>query len=209
MPAMSRREAAKGREENEVEFSRIVAFSDGVFAIAITLLVLELNIPDHLHGSSAVGDWIWDEREKFIAFAISFAVIGRFWIVHHRFFGEVKAFDGALLWLNLLYLGSIVLIPFSSGVLGEYGGDAAGVVVYAVNLSATILIGLWMMNRAHRIGLTNADAATRREGAVRAGYIAAVFLASIPVAFIAPGLAQLMWLVLFFDPADHLARRAF
>ncbi|HVO52983.1 MAG TPA: TMEM175 family protein [Solirubrobacterales bacterium] len=204
---MPRRETAKGREENEVEFSRIVAFSDGVFAIAITLLVLELHVPDHLHNSKEVWEALWDERETFLAFAISFAVIGRFWIVHHRFFGEVKAFDGALLWLNLLYLGTIVLIPFSSQVLGEYGGDGAGVAVYAINLAATILVGLWMMDRAHRIGLTNADAATRREGMVRAAYIAAVFLASIPVAFVAPGFAQLMWLVLFFDPADYLARR--
>jgi uncharacterized membrane protein len=207
LAVMPRREAAKGREENEVEFSRIVAFSDGVFAIAITLLVLELNIPDTLSGHDAVWNWIWDEREKFLAFAISFAVIGRFWIVHHRFFSEVRAFDNALLSLNLLYLGTIVLIPFSSQVLGEYGGETTSVVVYAANLAAVILVGFWMMNRAHRAGLTNADAEARREGAVRAGYIAAVFLASIPVAFLAPSLAQLMWLVLFFDPADHLSRR--
>jgi uncharacterized membrane protein len=207
MARMAKPSDRRDREENEVEFTRIVAFSDGVFAIAITLLVLDLGLEGGLHGHQ-IWDAIWDEHEKFLAFAISFAVIGRFWIVHHRFFGEVKAFDGGLLWLNLLYLGSIVLIPFSSSVLGEYGGDAAGVVVYAVNLSATILIGLWMMNRAHRAGLTTADEATRREGVVRAAYISAVFLLSIPVAFVAPGIAQLMWVVLFFDPAQWLYRRA-
>lgn len=203
---MSREEAAKQREGNEIEFSRIVAFSDGVFSIAITLLVLNLLIPKaEVDGS--VGQAIWDERENFLSYAISFAVIGRFWLVHHRFFGEVTAFDGRLIGLNMLYLGFIVLIPFSSSVLGDFSGTTA-VVVYAVNLSVVVLIGLWMTADAHRAGLTSADAATQREGLVRAGYIASVFLISIPVAFFAPTAAQLMWLVLFFDPTDRILARA-
>jgi uncharacterized membrane protein len=203
---MTRREAAKGREENGVEFSRIVAFSDGVFSIAITLLVLDLSLG---HGLSSDQIWhaIWDERERFISFAISFAVIGRFWVVHHRFFGEVRAFDGRLLSLNLLYLASIVLIPFSSQVLGENGSGTAGVVVYAVNLSATVLIGLWMAADAHHAGLTSADPTTQRESWIRSSYIAAVFLCSIPVAFLVPTVAQLMWLVLFFDPTSRIIGR--
>ena len=62
-------------------------------------------------------------------------MIGRFWVLHHRFFGEVRAFDGRLITLNIFYLACIVLIPFSSQLLGEYGGEAAAVVVYAVNLA--------------------------------------------------------------------------
>lgn len=116
---------AKQREGNEIEFGRIVAFSDGVFSIAITLLVLNLGIEKGLSGG-AVDEALWGLREDLLAFAISFAVIGRFWVVHHRFFGEVEAFDGRLIVLNLLYLAWIVLIPFSSEVLGEYGGETAG-----------------------------------------------------------------------------------
>jgi uncharacterized membrane protein len=203
--AVSREAAAKQREGNEIEFSRIVAFSDGVFSIAITLLVLNLLIPKaEVDGS--VGQAIWDERENFLSYAIGFAVIGRFWLVHHRFFGEVTAFDGRLIGLNMLYLGFIVLIPFSSSVLGDFSGTTA-VVVYAVNLSVVVLIGLWMTADAHRAGLTSADVKTQREGMVRASYIASVFLLSIPVAFFAPALAQLMWLVLFFDPTDRIVAR--
>ena len=73
---MSRRGQAKLREENEVEFARIVAFSDGVFAIAITLLVLNLNLDDV--SRDEVWQGIWDQRENFLAYGISFAVIGRF-----------------------------------------------------------------------------------------------------------------------------------
>lgn len=201
---MSRRGQAKSREENEVEFSRIVAFSDGVFAIAITLLVLNLSVDDVARDE--VWEGIWDQRENFLAYAISFAVIGRFWLVHHRFFGEVKAFDGRLLWLNMLYLAFIVLIPFSSQVLGDFGGETASIVTYAVNLIAVILVGMWMFVDAQRAGLTSADASTRRESIVRALYIAGVFLISIPVAFIAPSWAPLLWLVLFYDPAERVVR---
>jgi uncharacterized membrane protein len=201
---MSRRGQAKSREENEVEFSRIVAFSDGVFAIAITLLVLNLTLDDV--SRDEVWEGIWDQRENFLAYGISFAVIGRFWLVHHRFFGEVRAFDGRLLWLNMLYLAFIVLIPFSSQVLGDFGGETASIVIYAVNLIAVILVGMWMFVDAQGAGLTSANASTRRESIVRALYIAGVFLISIPVAFIAPSWAPLLWLVLFFDPAERVVR---
>lgn len=203
---MTREEAAKQREGNEIEFSRIVAFSDGVFAVAITLLVLKLDIPGG-RPHSEIGSLIWDQRENFFAFVLSFAVIARYWLVHHRFFGEVRAFDPRLISLNMLYLGSIVLIPFSSDVLGEYGGQSASVILYAANLSAVVLIGLWMTADAQRAGLTTTDPAAQRESWIRSAYIAAVFLCSIPLALVTPTLAQFLWLVLFFDPASWLASR--
>jgi uncharacterized membrane protein len=201
---VARERNSKRREGNEIEFSRIVAFSDGVFAIAITLLVLALDIPEHLGGES-VGEALWDQRENLLAYALSFAVIGRFWIVHHRFFSEVTGFDGRLLWLNILYLAWVVLIPFSSKVLGEHGGETATVVLYAANLSGVVLTGMWMMADAHRAGLTSTARASHREQRLRSLYIATVFLASIPVAFVAPSLAPFMWFALFLDPARRFA----
>jgi uncharacterized membrane protein len=201
---MTRRQQAKRRDENEIEFSRIVAFSDGVFAIAITLLVLNLNVDDVARDE--VWQGIWDQRENFLAYAISFAVIGRFWLVHHRYFSEITAFDGRLLSLNLFYLSFIVLIPFSSQVLGDFGGETASIVIYAIDLAACILVGMWMFVDARRAGLTSADAETEREAIVRGSYIAAVFLASIPLAFVLPSWAPLLWLVLFYDPARRVAR---
>jgi uncharacterized membrane protein len=197
---------AKEREGNEIEFGRIVAFSDGVFAIAITLLVLNLTIDKGLSGSKLTEELLnnWD---NLVAYAISFAVIGRFWIVHHRFFSEVRAFDGRLLGLNLFYLGWIVLIPFSSQVLGDYGGETPSVVVYSVNLSAVVLVGLWMSVDARRRGLTTTDDETHREGRVRSSYIAGIFLLSIPLGFVAPRAAPYLWLLLFLDPSRRLARR--
>ena len=196
----------KRREENEVEFGRIVAFSDGVFSIAITLLVLNLGIDKGLT-EGQIDNALWDQREMFLAYGISFAVIGRFWLVHHRFFAEVQAFDGRMIGLNLLYLGWIVLIPFSSEVLGEYGGQTTAVVVYSVNLAVVVLLGLLMGVDARRRGLTKIDDRTHRENQIRSGYIAGIFVLSIPVALVAPNLAPWLWLVLFIDPASRLVGR--
>lgn len=198
------KERTKRREGNEIEFARIVAFSDGVFAIAITLLVLAINVPDHLQ-DERLADALWGQRADFLAYALSFAVIGRFWIIHHRFFGEVTAFNGRLLVLNIFYLAWIALIPFSSEVLGDHGGEAAAIILYAANLSGVVLTGFWMQASAQEAGLTAIDAATHRELRYRSLYIAAVFLASIPVALVAPGIAPFMWLALFFDPASRFA----
>jgi TMEM175 potassium channel family protein len=197
--------AAKQRDQNEVEFGRIVAFSDGVFSIAITLLVLNLGIEKGLT-EGQIDNELWNQRDLFFAYAISFAVIGRFWLVHHRFFSEVKAFDGRLISLNLVYLGSVVLIPFSSELLGEYGGMTTAVVFYSANLAVVVLLGLLMHVDARRRGLTRIDSRVHRETQIRSVYIAGIFLLSIPLAYIAPDIAPYLWLVLFVDPSSRLAR---
>jgi uncharacterized membrane protein len=204
---MSRERAVRRREENEVEFSRIVAFSDGVFAIAITLLVLNLGVPEHVRGDD-LDRALWDQRQDLLAYAISFAIIGRFWVVHHRFFSSVVGFDGRLLGLNLFYLGWIALFPFSAQVFGDHAGDTAAIVLYAVNLSGISLVGMLMAADARRAGLAKMSAEEAREGQRRALGVAAVFLASIPVALLDPHIAPLFWLALFIDPVGRrVARR--
>ena len=166
--------------------------------------MLNLGIPKDL-ANGEVASALWDQRENFFAYALSFAVIGRYWLVHHRFFSQVTAFDGRLIALNMLYLGWIVLIPFSSEVLGEHGGQSAAVILYAANLTGVVLIGMLMSADARRAGLTSIDLAAHGEQRWRSIYIASVFLLSIPVAFVAPNIAPYMWLALFFDPAGRFA----
>ena len=191
----------RSRDEYGTEFSRIVAFSDGVFAIAITLLVLQIHIPEHL-SNETVFDALDDQSGDLAAYAVSFAVIGRLWLVHHRFFAEIIHFDGVLMTLNLVYLGFVVLIPFSSEVLGDHGDTTAGVILYALNLAVVNLLGTWLFLYAARAGLA-------REGFVRLVSDpkrlrnllgAAVFLLSIPVALLSPTVAVLMWIAVFFAP---------
>jgi uncharacterized membrane protein len=196
---VSRAQTVKRREENEIEFSRIVAFSDGVFAIAITLLVLNLGVPGH-GPRPDLGAELWAERQDLFAYALSFAVIGRFWVVHHRFFGEVTGFDGRLIGLNLFYLAWIVLIPFSSQVLGDHGGDEAAVILYAANLAGVILSGTLLFADSRRAGLSRTPPEEARTAQRMALVIAAIFLASIPVALLDPELAPYCWIALFIGP---------
>jgi len=198
---------ARRREENEVEFSRIVAFSDGVFAIAITLLVLNLEVPEHIAGDDLT-KYLLEQWPDLLAYVISFAVIGRFWIVHHRFFASVVSFDGRLLGLNLFYLGWVALFPFSAQVLGDHGGDSAAIVLYSINLAGIVLVGILMAADARRDGLSQMPEDEALEGQRHALFVAAVFLASIPVALVAPNVASLLWLALFFDPLGRRLRRS-
>jgi uncharacterized membrane protein len=196
------------REEHELEFSRIVAFSDGVFAIAITLLVLQINVPSHISSDSDLAHQITHQHGDLIAYAVSFAVIGRFWVIHHRFFGDIAGFDGRLMGLNLLYLALIVLIPYSSQILGEFGDHSPSIVLYASNLALVTLVGSAMSAYALRAGL-NAPGRADEIVANRNGglYAAAVFLISIPVALVVPQAGPFVWLALIVDPTDRLTGR--
>jgi len=206
--AVSRLEIARQRKENEIEFSRIVAFSDGVFAIAITLLVLQLEVPESVPRDDL---WpaLWDQRQDLFAYAISFAVIGRFWVVHHRFFSDVTGFDGRLISLNLFYLAWIVLIPFSSQVLGDHGGDEPAVILYAVNLIGVLLAGTLLFVDARRAGLSRSSNEDEKAGRMSALAVAGVFFLSIFVALlISPEVATYCWLGLFFVPLALRAAQA-
>ena len=119
------------RELEEKETGRLEAFSDGVFAIAITLLVLELHVP---HESPSLGAGLLTEWPSFGAFATSFATIGIMWLNHHRLFMLVRRVDHWLLVLNGLLLFGICVLPFPTHLVAQYlGGPGQGlaVTVYA------------------------------------------------------------------------------
>ena len=105
--------------EGDKETQRTEAFSDGVFAIAITLLVLELKVPHDLHGDAllhALGaQWV-----TYFAFFVSFATIGVMWVNHHRLFNLIRRSDNAMLMFNLLLLLVVTVVPFPTSLLGEY-----------------------------------------------------------------------------------------
>ncbi|HTD21463.1 MAG TPA: TMEM175 family protein [Terriglobales bacterium] len=103
------------------ETSRIEAFSDGVFAIAITLLILEIKIPTPAKGSLAVA--LLQQWPSYLAFLMSFAFIGIMWINHHRLFTHIRRSNDVLLILNLLLLLGVTIVPFPTAVLAAYLGD--------------------------------------------------------------------------------------
>ena len=114
---------------------RIAAFSDGVIAIIITIMVLELKLPD----TAAKGD-IWANflsplAPKIAVYALSFLIVGAMWINHHQLLAVVKRPTPLLMWLNLLLLFLLSLIPLATGFLGEHPLLARAIMFYAVNMA--------------------------------------------------------------------------
>jgi uncharacterized membrane protein len=149
-----------------VKLSRMEAFSDGVFAVAITLLILEINVPG--------GEHLWhqlkEEWPSFASFFVSFWVIGIIWVNHHGVFDHLKRADRPVLYLNLLLLMTVVFIPFSTALMAKHlksGADetAAAVVYSSAFLALAIAFGLlWTYITTHReqLGVELSDDAIRR-----------------------------------------------
>jgi uncharacterized membrane protein len=198
-------------EERAFDYARTVALSDGVFAIGLTLLVLNITVPvlgtghhDQL-GSRLLGD-----RSQFESYALSFAIIALLWVRHHTLFRGLDRIDGKLTALNLAYLAFIAFLPYPTRVLGQYSSDTAAAVLYAVTLLC--LTGIAALTRVHatRAGLLSEDG--RRELARREHWALGplILLASIPIAFLSPAAAEYVWLLLLVPVTrvpHHLGRR--
>jgi uncharacterized membrane protein len=192
-------EESRAPVRESVEFARIVAFTDGVFAIAITVLVLGIDVPAQLPHDD-VHEFLVDSWPQLFAYFLSFAVIGRFWISHHETFRTLHDFDRRLLVINLVYLSLIVLIPFPTDLLGEYGSEADAVVLYAFLIGSASLLN-WLMLRSAlhngHVAPAMRPAATKLSGGALGA--ALVFYASIPIALVTPVGGQLFWLALVLD----------
>lgn len=118
---------------------RMVFFSDAVFAIVITLLVLPITAEVELdEAGGGLAHQVWALWPRILSFLISFLVIGQFWIAHHRMFGLIRRIDRAMLGINLVGLLTITFLPLPTAILGADTppGDAFPAVFYAISLSA-------------------------------------------------------------------------
>lgn len=136
--------------------ARIEALSDGVFAIAVTLLVLDIHIPELPHPVSNGEAWraITALSPVFFSFLITFVLTGSFWFMHHVTFHSLKYVTRALVFINLAFLLFVSLLPFSTGLLGKLGlNHPVGLAVYFVNQLALglTLNGLWFYAQRHRL----------------------------------------------------------
>lgn len=194
----------------ERDLSRIVAFTDGVMAVAITLLVLNIKVPELPTGSGEreLVDALYDLLPTLAAYALSFALIGRFWVLHHRLFETLRAFDSILMALNLLFLALIALVPFSTELSDRYGKQSVAAAVFGLTIGLAALVH-WVMARyslrqgfVHERHLARLDAEASRAALLISG----TFLLSVPFAFVAPEAAQLLWLSTFFLRSPLLRR---
>ena len=190
------RETETGRDRD-----RIVNLSDGIFAIAITLLVLDIRVPDIPENmvTTELPVALLSLWPKYLGYFLSFLGISVFWSVHHNIFRPIRAYDRNLLYLNFLFLMVVAFIPFPTSLLGEYGDHQLPVAIYA----ATLAVGRLLLTSIHWYSTKNErlldepqDTATVRFFLIRGLTIPAIFLLSIIVSYFSVSAAIWTWFVM-------------
>ena len=177
------------------DLGRIVAFTDGVMAVAITLLVLNIEVPD-LSDSSKLPDELVDLVPSLLSYALAFALVGRYWVIHHNSFETLRAFDGTLMGLNLVFLALIALMPFATDLFDRYTDEPLAAAVFGAVLGVAALVNWLMQRHSMRAGLVKEEqvsAATPFSSPVALGFTM-IFLLSVPAAFVSPYLSVALWL---------------
>ncbi|MEI6088593.1 MAG: TMEM175 family protein [Bacteroidota bacterium] len=186
------------KSKEDLQLERMLFFSDGVFAIAITIMIFEIKVPDDIQFTdSALWQYLWKTSMKFFGFFLSFTVVGHYTVVHHKIFGYVKKCTNKLLWINLAFLLSVVLLPFSSGLLGKYSSELdmkLPYVIYVANLCFTGAINCWIwkvVNDPRKHLLTHVISPARiKLGIYRSLILPLVFIISLAVSFVMPFLSR-------------------
>ena len=181
------------------QLDRLIFLSDGVFAIAMTLLVVELTLPALSSSDpSALASALLSLGPRYFSFGLSFVVIASCWMSHQRMFSYIVRTDRRLVWLNTLLLMCIAFQPFPTSVLGA-NGSAPAVTFYAgtICVTGTVILMLWLYATTNR-RLVRLDIHPRliQHHALRAASVPLVFLISIAIAQVNPTAAEVSWLAI-------------
>jgi uncharacterized membrane protein len=178
------------REQETRQLERLIFFSDAVFAIAITLLVLDLRVPDSSASIELAG-----MGPKLFGFALSFAVIGAYWLYHHVLFGPLLREDLLLRVTNLAFLASIVFLPFPTSVITEFHATQQSVIFYALSVALVGFLATILTWVARRRGFARAESncISTQARMVRSIVTPAVFASSAGIAVYNPNLAMQVW----------------
>jgi TMEM175 potassium channel family protein len=183
---------------------RVVFFSDAVFAIALTLLVVEIGVPEAT--GAELGEELVGLLPAFGSYALSFAVTALFWLGHRRTFTHIDRIDDRVLALNMLLLFVVAFLPFPSALMGEHGDEPAAAAFYGAWLA---LLGgcsalLWWYATAGGLVGPRLDRRLRRYFLVRPAVVSLCGLVSVPVALASPYAAWGLWLLAF--PLQQVGR---
>jgi uncharacterized membrane protein len=189
---------ARPPSEDQLGLERIVFFSDAVMAIAITLLALDIHVPelDAAVASQQLVGALAALAPRFITFFISFVVIAVYWVSHHRYFGYIRRYDTRLNLFNLVFLFFVICMPFLAGLLGRYVTEPVALVAYTL---ATAALGLsmamiwWYSSHDHRLIAPEVDAATIRVINLRLFVAPVMFLLAVPFAYVSGLAVIIVW----------------
>ena len=185
---------------NGTDTGRTISFSDAVIAIAITLLALDLKVPQVPESPAAaeLPRALLELWPNLFSFVLSFWIIGSYWLAHRRISELVRAYDPTMQLINLLFLMWIVLMPFSSALVAEH--EQLPVVIYAVHNILTSLTLTWLWHHAardSRLVEANLDPRLVRHSNLRSLVVQGVFLLSIGISFISVDVARLSWVLIW------------
>jgi uncharacterized membrane protein len=200
-------EASRSRDTD-----RIINLSDGVFAIAITLLILDIRVPDMPENlvatelpAALLALW-----PKYLGYLLSFVGISTFWMIHQSIFRPIRAYDRVLLYLNFVFLMVVAFVPFPTSLLGEYGNHQLPVAIYAATLAIGRLLLTaihWYSTRDGRLLEEAQDPRIVRFFLIRGLTIPAIFLLSIGISFFSVSAAIWTWFIMLAVDAIILRRR--
>ena len=184
--------------ESLVEMNRLNNLSDGVFAIALTLLAFDLRLPEGVPIGDLPNDLL-QLTPKFMVYLISFVVIGGAWGAHQRMLKQINRGDGVLVWFNLFCLLFVALLPAGAAILGRYPKEFLPITLFALDVALIQLTTLWLWRHASRQGLINPILHQRVIKSIgrRLTLSTVIFVLSIPLALWSYWITYLFWVGLF------------
>lgn len=182
---------------------RVEAFSDGVIAIIVTIMVLELHPP-----ISEGMERLWTLWPVFLAYVLSYAYVAIYWVNHHRLFSHATQICNALVWSNMLLLFALSLVPFSTSYLGEHHFNRDATLLYLATMLFPSICYAWLQATIRRTGKQGAAAERFYASSTRKGIVAAlIYTLGIPLTFVSPwlgiGCAALV-AVMWFLPRSRI-----
>lgn len=201
--------------ETGLSFERVVFFSDAVFAIVITLLVLELKVP-HLteHTESSLRHALVELLPRVAGFVISFLIIGLMWIEHHRIFRYIADYDAGLLWRNLLLLLCVSFVPFPTALFSENFWSRTAFILYTASFGGVATAKLWIWRHAMAAKLLKPDITpefakriARRSMAVPLACLLAIILSLISIVLAPISFAFIPIFARVLDPTSKKSKQ--
>jgi len=189
--------------------NRIETLVDGIFAIAMTLLVLDLVVP-HINGpvtNAALNSALAGIIPLVSSMVLSFVLLALFWNIHHRIYNQVETVHGYLLWTNIIWLLFIVLVPFSASLNGEYGDFIISNVIFNINMlgiASLLYINIYMLNRGDFIN-EHADHNSLAASENSTLFFIIIAVVGLFLSFIIPSFSTLVYLLIIpFELRDHI-----
>lgn len=192
-------ESSRDKSTIPLSTSRIEALTDGIFAFAMTLLVLTLTLPDDTQTGMSLSQLLLAQWPKFFNYALSFLLLAAFWIVHHRQFHFIRRTNRGHLWINIGILMFVALVPFTTDVVGDYSHQTLAEIIFSANLlilGLLFLLNWWYACWHRRLVVPDLDRETILRG-VRGNSITPVIaLISIALSLFIPRWALWVYILI-------------